>query len=388
MNHPVQISGSLDPAFKRVKDAFATGFEKGLELGAALSIVVNGKVVVSLWGGFCDKEKARPWREDTLANVFSTTKGMTALCAHKLVDQGKLDLDAPVAKYWPEFAQVGKEKIPVRYLLNHRSGLPAVKNLLPMDALFNWKAMTSALAAETPWWEPGTKHGYHAITFGWLVGEVIRRISGKTVGEFFRDEIAGPLGADFHIGTEEKLHGRVARMSQIRPSQAGGAYKKEQFNLVEIILKNPQGVTARAFANPPSMAEPGVVNTSEWRTAEIPAANGHTSAKGLATIYGNVAKFLSPASLARCYTQESHGPDEVLKFSTRFGSGFMLSQDLEEAWFSPNARSFGHPGAGGSLGFADLDAKVGFGYVMNRMGLSIIVDPRPGLVAKALYESL
>src|SRR6204780_3835630 len=196
---PLKTEGSCEPRFKRVREIFADSFENGIEVGAAVAAVVDGKTAFDLWGGYADKAKTRPWTRDTLVNVWSTTKGITSVCAHRLVDEGKLDLDAPVAKYWPEFAQAGKDQLPVRYLLSHRAGLPAVRKTLPPEALYDWNTMTSALAAQEPWWVPGTKHGYHAITYGWLVGEVVRRASGKTLGTYFRDEIVSPLGLDAHI---------------------------------------------------------------------------------------------------------------------------------------------------------------------------------------------
>src|SRR5208282_5387074 len=200
----VSIEGQCDPRFEKVRAAFAANFESRGEVGAATAVMLNGRPVVDLWGGHMEKERTRPWTRDTLVNVYSTTKGLTAIYAHRLVDAGALDLDAPVATYWPEFAQAGKEKIPVRFLLSHRAGLPAVRKLLDDDALFNWNKMTMALAEQEPWWEPGTRHGYHALTFGWLVGEVIRRITGKTLGTYFREEIAQPLGLDCHIGLDAR----------------------------------------------------------------------------------------------------------------------------------------------------------------------------------------
>jgi CubicO group peptidase (beta-lactamase class C family) len=315
---------------------------------------------------------------------------MTALCAHRLVSEGRLDLDAPVARYWPEFAAAGKAEIPVRWLLSHRAGLAAIRDLLPDDALYDWNSMCAALAAETPWWTPGTAHGYHAVTFGWLVGEVVRRITGKSLGTYFREEIAEPLGVDFHIGLSEPEHGRVAEMSFIPPPSPGD----DSVNLVSIILSNPEGLAARAFGNPPSVAYG--VNNSPWRSAEIPGANGHGNARALARVYGVLARggeqdgvrVLDPAGIARCREEQSHGPDLVLTVSTRFGLGVMLSQERRDARFGPNPNAFGHPGAGGSVGFADPDAKVGFAYVMNRMGPHIILDPRAMALIDAVYASL
>jgi CubicO group peptidase (beta-lactamase class C family) len=204
-----------------VREAFARNFRECDEVGAAVAVYLDGALVVDLWAGHKDFARTQPWQRDTLVNVYSTTKGVTALAAHRLVDEGKLDLDAPVAKYWPEFAQAGKGAIPVRFLLSHRAGLPAVRKLLPNEALYDWTAMTDALAAETPWWTPGSAHGYHAVTFGWLVGEVVRRIAGKSLGAYVRDTFARPLGLDFHIGLAEREHARVADILQQTPPAVG-----------------------------------------------------------------------------------------------------------------------------------------------------------------------
>lgn len=392
MSETPPIHGTCDPQFERVREVFAENFERRSELGAGVAVTLNGKMVVDLWGGHLDSKKATPWERDTLVNVYSTTKGITALCAHRLADQGLLDFDAPVAKYWPEFAAEGKENIPVRWLLSHEAGLPAVRKVLPAEHLFEFETMAAHLAAEKPWWEPGTKHGYHAVTFGWLVGEVIRRISGKTPGAYFASEIGGPLKADFHIGMDASMHGRVGRM---KPAAMGMKPPAGQPDLMSIMMKDPTGVTGRAFMNPPSMVRPGVVNTPEWRSAELPAANGHATARALATVYGCASgadfggyRIFSDAQLPHCCEEQVSGPDEVLTIDTRISLGFMMSQDRPCASFGAGERNFGHPGAGGSVAFADPDAKIGFGYVMNRMGASIIIDERPDALMTALYECL
>ena len=402
MAETVDVHGTCDPQFERFREAFAENFTKHSELGAAVAITLEGRPVVDLWGGTAVKKTDTPWERNTLANVYSTTKGMTAICAHRLVEQGTLDLDAPVAKYWPEFAQAGKEQLPVRYLLSHRAGLAAVAKPLPAKALYDWDAMTTALAEQEPWWEPGTAHGYHAVTFGWLVGEVVRRISGKSLGTFFRDEVAGPLGLDCYIGLGPEYDDRIAHMSQMAllpqnaPAPKSSDSQPETQNFMQMIMQNAQSVTAKAFMNPPTMMTPGVVNTRDWRAAEIPAANGHTDARSLARMYGALAcggalegyRVLTPESIARCHTEQSCGRDQVLQVITRFGLGFMLSQDHPDTKLGPNERAFGHPGAGGSLGYADCDAQVGFGYVMNQMGMSLLIDPRPRALISALYNSL
>src|SRR6266481_2910669 len=385
---PVKIEGSCEARFQRVKEIFSDSFENGSEVGAAVSAVVDGKTAFDLWGGYADKAKARPWTRDTLVNVWSTTKGITSICAHRLVDQGKLDLDAPVAKYWPEFAQAGKDKIPVLYLLSHRAGLAAVRKPLDDDALFNWTTMTTALAEQEPWWEPGTKHGYHALTFGHLVGEVIRRITGKTPGKYLREEVAGPLRLDLHIGLDANDDARTGDMIAMPPPGPG------EPNLFAEIMKNPESVTFKAFMNPPGGMRPGLVNTREWRAAEIPAANGHTTARSLAKLYGVLARggeldgvrVMSKEQVAQCSIEQSNGPDALLMINTRFSLGFMMSQP--GASLGPNAKSFGHPGAGGSLGYADPEAKIGFGYTMNKMLTSLLIDPRATALIDAVYESM
>ena len=384
----VKVEGTCDPEFNRVKDVFVENFEKRNEVGAACAIVLDGKSVVDIWAGHADKAKTKPWTRDTLVNVYSTTKGVTAICAHRLADQGLLDIDAPVAKYWPEFAQAGKDKIPVRYLLSHRAGLAAVRKPLDDDALFNWDKMTSALAEQEPWWEPGTKHGYHALTFGHLVGEVIRRITGKTPGTYLHDEVAGPLGLDLHIGLDAKDDARTGDMIAMPPPGPG------EPNLFAEIMKNPESVTFKAFMNPPGGMRPGLVNTREWRAAEIPAANGHTTARSLAKLYGVLAcggeldgvRVMSKEQVAQCSIEQSSGPDALLMINTRFSLGFMMSQP--GASLGPNATSFGHPGAGGSLGYADPEAKIGFGYTMNKMHASLLIDPRATALIDAVYASL
>lgn len=384
----VKIEGTCDPRFRQVKEVFAANFEKGLEVGAAVAVAIDGKFVIDMWAGHADKARTQPWKRDTLVNIYSTTKGLAAMCAHRLVDQGKLDLDAPVAKYWPEFAQAGKEKIPVRYLLSHRAGLPAIRRQLPPEALYNWNTMCHALAEEKPWWDPGTKHGYHAITYGWLVGEVIRRVSGKTPGAYFRDELVTPLGMDAFIGLPAENDARTAEIIPAPPPKPGEA------NAFAELISNPESITAKAIMNPDNVVDPRVVNSRAWRGCELPSANGHATARSIARAYSALARggevdgyrVLTPQSIVRCYTEQSYGMDEVLKVKTRIGLGFMLSQP--EQPLGPNPRTFGHPGAGGSIGFADPDAKVGFAYVMNQMGGDPVVDQRAANLFDAMYSAL
>jgi CubicO group peptidase (beta-lactamase class C family) len=384
----IRIEGNCDPRFDRVEAAFAENFAKHNEYGAAVAVTLEGTPVVDLWAGHTDKARTQPWTRDTIANVFSTTKGMTAICAQRLVDQGKLDLDSLVTRYWPEFGQAGKEKMPVRMLLNHQAGLPAIRQKLSDDDMYDWNTMTAALAAQEPWWVPGTKHGYHALTIGFLVGEVLRRITGKSLGTYFRDEIAKPLGLDCHIGLDAREDACCATMLPSPPPPAGDV------NLFEYAQQHPESITAYTFNNPATAMKLGAVNSRAWRGAEIPAANGHTNARALARLYGALAcggevdgvRVLSREGVTRSYTEESFGQDEVLLITTRFTTGFMLTKPDDP--FGPNPRTFGHPGAGGSLGIADPDAKIGFGYVMNKMGPYIVVDPRTRALMDAVYASL
>ena len=383
----IKVEGSCDSHFAALRDAFVENFQTLGETGAALALTVDRKPVVDIWAGHTDAARTQPWERDTIANVFSTTKGLTATCAHRLVDQGKLDLDAPVAKYWPEFAQAGKERLPVRYLLSHQAGLPAVSQPLSTEDMYDWNTMTNALAAQTPWWEPGTKHGYHALTYGWLVGEVIRRISGKSVGSYFRDEVAGPLGLDCHIGLAAQHDARVAPL--LPPAMPS----PEQLSMFAQALQNPESMLAKVVLNPP--LPPDVANTREWRGAEIPSANGHTNARALARMYGVLAcggssdgfRLLSKSAIDRAITEQVDGPDAVMPLHTRIALGFFLSTPTER--LGPNRRAFGHGGMGGSMGFADPDARIGFGYVMNELHLGVwLIDPRVVRLIDALYRCM
>ena len=379
------VEGRCDARFERVRRVFEKSFEKG-EVGAAVAITLDGEPVVDLWGGFADAARTRPWQRNTIVNVYSTTKGVTALCAHRLVEAGKLDLDANVARYWPEFAQAGKGSIPVRWLLSHQAGLPAVRKPLPQDALYDWPVLCEALAAETPWWEPGTQHGYHALTYGHLVGEVFRRVEGRTVGAYFRDELARPLGLAFWIGTPASEHARCAEMIPAPAGAEGSADVLEQFS------KDASEMVRLTFNNP--VGRRGHVNSPEWRTAEIPAGNGHGDARSLARLYGALARggtldgvhVLSKGAIDRARSEQAFGKDEVLGFPMRFGLGFMLRHDLMP--LGPNDATFGHAGAGGSIAFADPVARIGFAYVMNQMQGGTTGDPRGFRLIGALYRAL
>jgi len=389
MTTATEIHGTCGSRFAAVRDAFAENFAGRGEIGAAVTAVVDGETAVDLWAGHADAARTRPWQRDTIVNVFSTTKGIVTVCAHRLAGQGLLEFDAPVAKYWPEFAQAGKEELPVRYLLSHRAGLPAIREPLAKGSLYRWETMTAALAAQEPWWQPGTTYGYHALTFGWLVGEVIRRIAGKSLGAYFRDEIAGPLALDLHIGLAEEHDARTAEIVQ------AAAPRPEEVARLAQLMADPRSMALKAIANPPGLFEPGVANTRAWRAAEIPAANGHGNARSLARLYGALARggeldgvrVLGADTIDRAIVEQSSGPDAVLGQNYRYGLGFMLT--LPEHPFGPNPRAFGHTGMGGAIGFADLDAGVGFAYTMNQMGtFSGLEDPRWPPLVEALYAAL
>ena len=390
------VEGHCDARFAPIREIFESSFASGEEIGAAIAFCLDGEMVVDLWGGHRDIGRTQPWTRDTLVNVYSTTKGMTALCAHQLVERGLLDLDAPVARYWPEFAAEDKGAIPVRWLLSHQAGLPAVRKPLTQDTLYDWDAMAAALAAQAPWWEPGTRHGYHALTFGHLVGEVIRRVSQQSVGTYFRENVAGPLGADFHIGLAAEHDARTSDLfgSMAPPSPAkGGPVIPGALGEFLRDMTDPSTMAGAAFNNPPGRNDR--VNTRAWRAAELPAVNGHGTATALARIYGALARggdidgvrLLDAASIERARTEQAFGPDAVLGgLPMRFGLGFMLRQDFMP--ISPNANAFGHPGAGGSIGMADPEAKVGFGYVMNKMKLGLVGGPGAFAVLRKFFELL
>ncbi|MFD9498452.1 serine hydrolase domain-containing protein [Streptomyces sp. NPDC060035] len=378
--------GHCDDRFATVRDAFAANFEERDELGAAVTVLVDGSPVVDLWGGWADKDRTRPWERDTLVNVWSTTKGPIALCAHILVDRGLLDLDAPVAAYWPEFAAAGKESVPVRHLLSHRSGVAGLRDPHTLAELYDWELTTARLAATEPWWEPGTRSGYHALSYGFLIGEVVRRITGLLPGEFLRQEITGPLDIDFTVGLPEKDADRVAELVQpktVSHEQAALFARMEPVAIASLL--NPGTGTAAA-------------NTPEWRAAEIPAANGHGTARAVASLYGILAgrgsidgrRILSEEAAERVREGQGSCRDLVLgagfAHDTELGLGLWLSG--ANASYGPNPRAVGHDGAGGSCGLADPEAGIALGYVMNRMGANIADDPRKMALIDAVYASL
>ena len=361
------IHGVCDGRFAGVRSALERNFREHGEVGAAVAVTIDGRFVVDLWGGFMDEARTRPWKRDTLVNVFSVGKAVATVSLLMVVERGLVDLDAPVARYWPEFAQAGKSAVSVRMLLSHRAGLPAIRRPLSDEAIYDWRAMADALATETPWWEPGRTHGYHVNTFGFLVGEIVRRVTGDSIGAFVRREIGGPLGADFHFGVAAQDFGRIADFVPGELFGAGGRDDApvdfEQQLLVQRVYMNPRGASGM-----------DTVNTAEWRTAEIPSTNGHSNAHAVARIYSALAcggvvdgvRLLQRETIDEASREASAGEDFVLRRPTRFGLGFQLT--MPERPFGTGPRSFGHFGAGGSVGFADPDARLAFSYTMNRAG--------------------
>jgi len=378
----VTIDGSCDAAFAGVREAFAANFDGGLELGASLAISVDGRNVVDLWGGYLDLGRTRPWERDSLVCVFSCTKGVVAIAVMWAVAHGFVDLDAPVASYWPEFAAEGKGEIPVRWLLTHEAGLPAIGRRMPLGSLSDWEAMTSALAAQEPWWEPGTAHGYHGVTFGHLVGEVLRRTVGRTCGAIIRDELADRLDTELWMPLPEAHDSRTAELT-VEMSTEGTFFDR---------WDPKTSLGPRSFGNPPDCNDPAHCVTDAWRRAEIPAANLHSNARALDRLFAGLACGGRPLGLSsdlvaefgRCQVR---GEDKVMELPTAFALGF--EHTIPEWRFGPGQRTYGHNGSGGSLAIVDPDAGVSLGYAMNRLWWGPDrADPRWDPILTTLYDAL
>ncbi|MBL8777091.1 MAG: beta-lactamase family protein [Acidimicrobiales bacterium] len=387
------IDGYVAAGFDGVREAFAANFDSHGEVGASFCLYHRGEKVVDLWGGVADPATGRRYEEDTCQLVFSTTKGIVAIAANQLIDAGRLDPDAPVATYWPEFAQAGKDELPVRWLLCHKAGLPVLDVNLTVDETLSWDPVVEALAAQAPIWEPGTQHGYHATTFGWLVGELIRRVSGQGVGAYVAENIAGPLGVDLWIGVPEDRLGQVAPLVPIDLPD------NENVRMIIEQVLGPDSITGKALRTPcPELfgGTEGMIDLSMFDDprvlqAEIPAANGVTNARALARVYaatiGEVdgIRLLSEAQVDKAIERQTTGPDAVMFFETALGLGFFLSSAFS-SYGGP--RGFGHTGTGGSMGFADPDAGIGYGYVMNHLMPNMIGDARTVGLTEACYEAI
>jgi CubicO group peptidase (beta-lactamase class C family) len=378
------VGGSVASGFEPVQEAFATNFERHGEVGAACCVHLHGKRVVDLWGGVTAPGSLEPYTADTLQMVWSTTKGVVAIAAHILAQEGKLDFDAPVVEYWPEFAAEGKSKIPVRWLFCHKSGLAAVDRPLNLDDVVAWTPCVQALAAQRPYWKPGTAHGYHTWTYGWLAGEVIRRAAGVSVGKFVAERLAKPLQAEFWIGLPEALNPRVAPVLPPHTPAPGVPP-----NPYAARMADPSSLTYKAWG---SVAVTSAQhNEYPFRSAEVPAANGIGTARALSRLYASCigeidgVRLLKPETLEQATRTQARGEDLVQPYETHFGTGFQLTFP-----FRPMAGegSFGHYGSGGSVGFAHQELGISFGYTMNQMRPVYGTDPRTAGLVEALLSCL
>lgn len=389
-----EIRGSVEAGYEPVREAFERNFVENGDIGAGFCLYVDGAKVVDLTGGVRDTD-GTAYDDTTLQLVFSSTKGVTATCAHLLAQRGELDLDAPVADYWPEFSAAGKADIPVRWLLSHQAGLVDVDRAMTVEEALDWTTICDALAASPPLWEPGTGYGYHAVTYGWLVGEVVRRVAGVDFGEFVRREISEPLGLDLWVGLPDEEQHRVSPLINSgmpglpTPEPAGDADSQTDApSLVGMLdmLLGEGNLLGRALTAPGgAFADDQVWNEARVRSAQIPAANGVTNAASLARMYAALVsevdgvRLLDADTLERAIAPQVSGPSTVPLLDIPFALGFMTHSPLSPLL---DGRSFGHYGAGGSLGFADPDRRVAGAYVMNAAQLAIAGDARTlGLLA-------
>jgi CubicO group peptidase (beta-lactamase class C family) len=408
------ISGWVAPGFEGVRDVFQSNFDAGVEVGAAFGAYHRGGKVVDLWGGIADARTEAPWKEDTLVLVYSTTKGVAAMCANRLAQQGAIDVEAPVATYWPEFAQAGKETVTVADLLSHRAGLAWVDGTMSFDDMVRWDPVVEALERQAPSWPPGTAHGYHATTYGWLVGEVVRRVTGTSIGTYLRSEIAGPLGADFFIGLPASEEPRVARLvsfmeglssgtamlsAQLDEGPKTGPDMSELAELAKTYFA-PGGPLFKAMSAPGgALTDEEVWHSPRLHAAEIPAANGICDARSLALLYGacvddvttssgQALRIMSSDQVDRAVQQQTKGPDEVLLgLDIQWGLGFNVNTGIISAAGLGGPRAFGHFGMGGSAGWADPDLQLGMGYVMNRMDIGTTGDTRSFRLMRSCIEA-
>tara|TARA_R110002072_G_scaffold315_6_gene2176 strand:+ start:3644 stop:4783 length:1140 start_codon:yes stop_codon:yes gene_type:complete len=375
-----KVQGIASDKFEGVRNQFQTHLDTGADIGASFCVTKDGEAVVDLWGGYADIERTRPWEKDTIVNVYSTTKTMTALTALLLADRGELDFDAPVAKYWPEFAASGKADVKVSHLMSHSAGLSGWREPFTTEDLYDWEKATSLLAAQAPFWEPGKQAGYHAITQGYLVGEVIRRIAGKSVGTVFREEIAEPMGADFHIGLPAAEDNRVADLQP--PPDGSISMDPVMTETKKLTLTNP-------------VIDVSATRTRDWRGAEIPAAGGTGNARSVAMIHTILAnggsaggkQYLSESGCRKALEQQIEGTDMILGIPVRYGLGFGLSGPMSPAL---NKHSMFWGGYGGSIALIDMQAHTTVSYAMNRMegtttgdmrAISLAMQAMPGLTA-------
>ena len=380
----MDVHGAVAEGFEPVREAFARGFTALGEKGAALAVYRDGRKVVDLWGGTRDVDGTAPWERDTAQIVRSATKGVAAAALLLLHQRGELDLDAPVGTYWPEYKAAGKERTLVRHVLAHRAGIPVLDRPLTLAEAADPERAAAAVAAQAPVWEPGTDHGYHAHTYSWLTGELIRRVTGRAPGEWIAREIAQPVGADFWLGPPAEVDARVGRVGPVTAPEAGGLRTRPKRAVAEAYA-DPASLTLRAFgAISPAPDE----NDPAYRAAALPGSTGVATADGLARIYAALIgevdggrRLFTPDTLELARGEQSAGPDRVLVVNTRFGLGPMLHGSASPLL---GDGSFGHPGRGGSLGFADPASGIAFGYVTNGFRKSVTADPRAQALLRAL----
>lgn len=384
----MEISGYCEEKFSKVKKVFEKNLNDGKECGASFSVTIEGKTVIDLWGGYADAAKTKPWQKDTIVNVYSTTKCATAICVLMLADKKIIDIDAPVADYWPEFAQSGKEKITIGHLLSHTAGLPGFDETLDNKDYYNWEKVTEALSRQKPWWDDRKRSGYHSVTFGFLLGEVLKRVSKKSIGRFLKEEITSPLDIDFYIGISDLERPRVAELIPLKRT----FFLKFMERMMLFILRNT--FFTQVSTNPITTVED--VMSKEWQSAEIPAANGHGNAGAVAKIGAILAnggeldgvRFLSREIIEKTLESRTEGKDLVLGVPIKFGLGFAINDGGLMKKTCPNPRTLYWGGYGGSICIADLDEKMSIGYVMNKLGYKNVGDPRAGRLIKAVYSSL
>ena len=377
----VEVNGSCDSRFKEIRDVLEANLASGDELGASIAVDIDGEVVVDIWGGWRDEGRSERWERDTIVNVWSTTKTVTSLAVLMLASRGQVDLHAPVARYWPEFATAGKETVEVRHLLSHTSGVSGLDQPAAMEDLYDWESATSRMAAQAPWWQPGTASGYHALNFGHLLGEVVRRVTGKSLKEFVAEEIAGPLGADFQIGASPADSGRIAPVVPPPPLP------------FDLATMDPTSPVVRTFTGPP--VDAAAANTPEWRAADIGGANGHGNARSVARMLSAVTlggeaggvRLLSPEVIDSIFEVQAEGVDLVLGVPLRFGIGYGLPEPATVPYI-PTGRVCFWGGWGGSVIIMDLDRRMTFSYMMNRMAPGIIGSPRAESYLRAAYRAL
>ena len=373
MTHTPEVHGHCDPRFEPVMAAFIELMQSPFERGAALCLQVDGQTVLDLWSGTAGPEPERHWQQDTVLNLFSCTKPFTAVAIMQVVGEGRVDLDAPLCQYWPAFADAGKASITLRHVLCHRAGMPALRAPLAPQTLYDWDTMTRLIAGERPWAAAGEQQTYSPLLFGWILGELLRRVDGLPPGESICRRVAAPLGLDFHLGLDDAVMARCAYMMRTKEANDDEAFAR----LAQVLLTMPDAMSTLAFANPPMLL--GRSNESGWKRMTQPATNGHGNARSLAGFYAGLldGRLLESPMLNEMLREHSAGYDPTLQTQARFGLGVMLDQpDVPNGSYGMGSQAFGHMGAGGTVGFADPERGVSFGFACNTMGSYVLMDPR------------